>query len=146
MLDWPEKFLFAAALAQLGLTFGLMIWLGFIRVGLITSGKVPIREVALSSEAWPPQAMQVANAVNNQFQLPLLFHAVVLLLLWSGITGWPEAVLAWVFVALRFGHAYIHTTHNRVDQRFFVYSAGFFVLLALWLVTALRLFLSPGQL
>lgn len=144
MLDWPEKLLFAAAIAQLGLTFGLMLWLGFIRVGLVTSGKVSIRDVALSYEAWPPQATQVSNAANNQFQLPLLFYAVVLLLLWSRITGWPEVVLAWAFVATRFGHAYIHTTANRVDLRFFVYSAGFFALLALWLVVALRLFLYPG--
>ena len=144
MLDWPEKLLIASALAQLGLTFGLMIWLGFIRVGLVTSGAVPIREVALSNEAWPAQATQVSNAVNNQFQLPLLFDAAVLLLLWSRLADWPEVALAWAFVLLRFGHAYIHTTTNRVDLRFFVYSAGFFVLLALWLVVALRLFFSPG--
>jgi len=144
MLDWPEKLLFAAAIAQLGLTFGLMVWLGFIRVRLVTAGKVSIGDVALSNEAWPPQATQVSNAANNQFQLPLLFYAVVLLLLWSGITGWPEVVLAWSFVILRFGHAYIHTTMNRVDLRFFVYSAGFFMLLALWLVVALRLFFFSG--
>ncbi|MHB1103572.1 MAG: MAPEG family protein [Devosia sp.] len=144
MLDWPEKLLFAAALAQLALIFGLMIWLGFIRVPLVTSGKVRIKDVALSKEAWPQQAKQVSNAVDNQFQLPLLFYAVVLLLLWSGITDWPEVILAWVFVALRFAHAFIHTTANRVDQRFFIYAAGFFVLMTLWIVVALRLFLYSG--
>jgi hypothetical protein len=146
MLDWPEKFLFGAALAQLGLTFGLMIWLGFIRVGLVTTGKVRIRDVAVSNEAWPLPATQVSNAVNNQFQLPLLFYVAILLLLWSGVTGWFEAVLAWTFVALRFGHAYIHTTANRVDLRFFVYAAGFFVLMALWLAVAVRLLFSTGAL
>jgi hypothetical protein len=144
MLDWPEKVLLGAALAQLALTFGLMIWLGFIRVSLVTSGKVRINDVALSNDAWPTRATQVANAVNNQFQLPLLFYAAVLLLLWSGTTDWPEAVLAWAFVGLRFAHAYVHTTANRVDRRFFVYAAGFFALLALWFDLALRLFLNPG--
>jgi hypothetical protein len=143
MLDLPEKFLFAAMLAQLGFTFGLMVWLGFIRVGLVTSGKVRIGDVALSNEAWPARATQVSNAVNNQFQLPPLFYVAGLVLLWSGITGWLEVVLAWGFVALRFAHAYVHTTANRVDQRFFVYAAGFLVLLALWLVLALRLLAQP---
>lgn len=143
MLNWPERLLFAAALAQLGLTLGLMIRLGFIRVGLVASGKVQVRQIALSNEAWPPMATQVANAVNNQFQLPVLFYLAVLLL-WSRLTGWYEVVLAWAFVISRFGHAYIHTTRNRVDLRFFVFAAGFFVLLGLWLVSASRLLLLPG--
>ena len=144
MLDWPDRFLLAAALAQLVLTFGLMLWLGLIRVPLVTSGKVGIREIALSNDAWPQSARQVSNAVDNQFQLPVLFYFAVLLLLWSRLTDWPEVLLAWIFLVLRFMHAYIHTTTNRVDQRFLVYAAGFFVLMALWGVAAARLLLHPG--
>lgn len=144
MLDWPEKLLLAAVLAQLALTFGLLLWLGFVRVPLVTSGKVRIRDIALSKEAWPDRARQLSNAVDNQFQLPLLFYFAAALLLWSGASGWVEAALGWVFTALRFAHAYIHTTSNRVDLRFFIYAAGFGVLLALWLAVALRLLLSPG--
>lgn len=145
MLDWPEKLLFAAALGQLALTFGLLLWLGFLRVPLVTAGKVRIRDIALSREAWPERVRQVANAVDNQFQLPLLFYVAVTLLLWSGTAGWVEVALGWLFVALRLLHAYIHTSSNRVDQRFLVYTAGFGVLAVLWLAVAFRLLLAPGS-
>ena len=43
---------------------------------------------------------------------------------------------------LRFVHAAIHVTDNNVPRRFFAYSAGFFVLVAYWLVLAVRVVLA----
>ena len=60
----------------------------------------------------------------------------------SGAAGWLEVIVGGVFVVLRFTHAVIHITDNNVPRRFFVYSAGFFVLLAYWLVLLVRLGLA----
>jgi hypothetical protein len=88
------------------------------------------------------KALQLSNAVDNQFQLPVLFYAAALLTLAIGGAGWIEVILGGVFVVLRYMHAFIHITDNHVPRRFFVYSAGFFVLAAYWIVLAVRLVLA----
>jgi hypothetical protein len=69
----------------------------------------------------------------------------VLLALWAGGSGWTEVILAGLFVALRYAHAAIHVTTNRVHRRFAVYTAGLVVLALLWLWLVLRLLiLAPS--
>jgi hypothetical protein len=139
-----EKLLLLAVVVQVALTFGLLLWLGQVRVPLITSGSIKMRDIALGGEGWPPKARQLANAVDNQFQLPVLFYVAVLVTLWSARASWLELILAWAFVVLRCVHAFIHATDNDVAHRFFAYAAGFFVLVAYWIVLAVRLLLVTG--
>jgi hypothetical protein len=136
-----DKLLVAALLLQVALTLGLMLWLGRIRVGLITSREVRMKAIALDSNAWPDRAKQIANAFDNQFQLPVLFYVVVLLSLWRG-GSWIDVALAFAFVALRLAHAFIHTTSNHVPRRFFVYIAGLFVLMIHWVWLGLSLVIA----
>jgi hypothetical protein len=137
-----DKLLVAEALLLAALTFGLLVMLGWIRVPLVTSRKVHMRDIALTNDGWPEEAQKLSNAVDNQFQLPVLFYAAVPLTLWLGGAGWIEVILGGTFVVLRYMHAAIHVTDNNVPRRFFVYSAGFFVLLAYWIVVAVRLVLA----
>ena len=51
-------------------------------------------------------------------------------------------MLAWLFVALRYAHAAVHVTTNRVYRRFFIYTAGLVVLAVLWVWLVVRLILS----
>jgi hypothetical protein len=59
-----------------------------------------------------------------------------------GATGTLGLVLAWGYVAARYGHAWVHLGGNRVRHRFRVYLASWIFLLALWVyvcsVVALR--------
>ncbi len=128
----------AALLMQGGLALGLAWYLGFVRVPLVVKGQVSIRRVALARDAWPDRATQVSNAFDNQFQLPLLLFAAVLVALLFGPTG-LEALLAWLFVASRYVHAFIHLTDNHVIRRFWAYTVGLLVLCLLWLDLVLRL-------
>ena len=41
--------------------------------------------------------------------------------------------LAWMYVALRYVHSFIHTTYNTVMHRFYVFAASAMVLLVIWL-------------
>jgi hypothetical protein len=133
------KLLLLALLVQVALTFGLMLWLMLVRVPLIVSREVRIRDIALSRDGWPVGAQQIAAAVDNQFQLPVLFFVAVLLTLWNGTGTWLELILGWAFVASRATHAVIFATTNNVPQRFFAYGAGFAVLLVYWIVLAIKL-------
>ena len=137
-----DKLLIGEALLLAALTFGLLLILGWLRVPLVTSHKVHMRDIALTNDGWPENARKLSNAVDNQFQLPVLFYAAVLLTLALGGAGWIEVILGGAFVVLRYVHAAIHITDNNVPRRFFVYTAGFFVLIAYWFVLVVRLVLA----
>jgi hypothetical protein len=127
------------------LALGLMVYLGTIRVPLVLKGAVKMRDIAVDRGGWPEGEHRVANAVDNQFQLPVLFYAGCLLALWFGATL-LELLLAWAFVVTRYVHAYIHVTHNHVLRRFWAFFIGLLILCGLWLDLAVRLVFSGYQL
>jgi hypothetical protein len=115
-----------------GLTFFLQVWTLRERTGALRRGEVKMADIALGQRAWPPRATQIANAFHNQLEMPILFYLVVAFAL---ITSRVDAVLvalAWAFAALRVWHAAIHTTHNIVRRRFYVFAAGSVVLMVMW--------------
>lgn len=136
------KLLILAMAAQVLLTVAILILMGRERVPRVMSGEVPIGDIAVEREAYPLKARLLSNNFDNQFQLPVLFYVAALLALWSGGTNWVEVSLAWAFVALRYVHAVIHVTTNRVHKRFAVYTVGLAVLCVLWLLVLFRILLS----
>ena len=144
-MELADKLLIAAMAAQVVLTLAILVWMGLERVPRVARGEIAVKDIAVDRDAYPLQARLLSNSFDNQFQLPVLFYVAVLLMLWSGGAGAAEAVLAWLFVVLRYGHAAVHVTTNRVNRRFAVYSAGLVVLALLWLWLVLRLvLLSPS--
>jgi hypothetical protein len=124
----------APLFVQVALTFGLLIWMGALRIRSVSGGAVHVREIALGEPGWPKQATKVANAYHNQFQLPLLFYLlVVLVLLVAPGTPWM-VVLAWLYVATRLVHTLIQVTTNNVPRRFFAFTAGMAILAVMWLI------------
>ena len=130
--------LIAAALAQGAIALVLLFMLGAIRVPMVASGKMPVAKVALSREPWPEHEKKVANAFDNQFQLPLLFYVAIGLTLYFGASR-IEVMLAWLFVVSRIIHTVIFVTRNRVYRRFFAYTFGYAVLGLFWLDLIVRL-------
>lgn len=140
-----DKLLILAIVTQVLLGMGLLIWMGFERVPRVARGEIAVKDIAVDRNAYPLRARLLSNSFDNQFQLPVLLYVAALLALWAGGVGWVEVVLAWLFVALRYVHAAIHVTTNRVYRRFGVYSAGLVVLALLWLWLVLRLvILAPS--
>jgi len=129
---------------QVGLTFGLMLWMASQRVTAITSGAVRPKDISLREPNWPERATQIANAFHNQLELPMLFYVVVALILTTRTNSIEFVVLAWAFVVSRLVHAYIHTGSNRVDRRFYAMLAGMLILVAMWLTFAVRVLLAQG--
>jgi hypothetical protein len=140
-----DKLLILAIVTQVLLSMGLLVWMGFERVPRVARGEIAVKDIAVDRNAYPLRARLLSNSFDNQFQLPVLLYVGALLALWAGGVGWVEVVLAWLFVALRYVHAAIHVTTNRVYRRFAVYSAGLVVLALLWLWLVLRLvILAPS--
>jgi hypothetical protein len=124
------------------LTFGLMFWMGRVRVAAILRGEVKIRDIALGQQVWPPRETQAANAYHNQLQLPLLFYVLVAFALLTRKADLLFVVLSWLFVLLRLLHAYVHVTSNHVPTRFRWFLAGALLLLLMWIIFAARILLS----
>ena len=135
------QFALAPLFFQILLVFGLMIWMGKERQTAIRRGEVHPRDIALREPKWPPKATQVANCFSNQFEIPVLFYVVTILALITRQADLLFVFLSWLFVILRYIHAFIHTTSNRVPRRGLVYGIGVLVLVALWVELALRLYL-----
>jgi len=130
-------------LAQAVLTFALLGLTGYSRVASVRRGETKIRDIALGQPNWPEHVTKIGNSYNSQFQLPVLFYAVVILAYVLHAADLLFVILSWAFVATRLGHAYIHVTSNRVGWRFNAFAAGFAVLVVMWIVFAVRLLIGP---
>jgi hypothetical protein len=127
---------------QVGLTFFLLFWMGAVRLRALKGREVRVGDIALRQPAWPERPTQISNAYDSQFQLPVLFYALVPLALITRKADLLFVVLSWVFVATRLAHAAIHTTSNNVQQRFMAFLAGAIVLLIMWIVFAAHILLG----
>lgn len=129
--------------AQVFLTFALLIVMGRRRFAEVGAGRVRVGEIALGERNWSARTQAAANAFSNQFEVPVLFYALVPLALFTRKADLLFVVLAWVFVATRFVHAGVFVTSNHVPTRFRAYMAGVLVLMVMWAVFAVRILLSP---
>lgn len=77
--------------------------------------------------------------VQNHFEVPPLFHLAVWGTYAAGEVTTSAVVAAWLFVAARAVHTYVHVTHNTVLQRFAIYGVALFACVYLWLHLALTI-------
>ena len=102
---------------------------------------VKLTDVALDNSRWPDDTRKLNNNYNNQFELPVLFYAILPLLLLLVKADWLQVSLAWIFVASRILHSLIHTGSNAVRQRGAAFIIGFCAIALMWIWFALRLYL-----
>lgn len=124
---------------QVALTFVLTFWMARERAGALRRQEVAVGDIALGQRTWPARATQVTNCYGSQFELPVLFYAVVAFALITSRADIVLLVLAWIFVLSRLWHAGIHTTSNNVLWRFRAFATGVFALLAMWIHFAVSL-------
>jgi hypothetical protein len=89
-------------------------------------------DLAMGRFAWPDEAQKVANNQRNQFELPVLFYAVVAFALIVRGADLLMVILAWAFVLTRLAHAAIHIGPNKVRWRGPAFAVGAVILLVMW--------------
>jgi hypothetical protein len=124
------------------LTFVLLYWMAYVRTRAIRIGEIKAQNIALREPNWPPGITQVGNAYHNQLELPVLFYVLTILSLVTRHADLLFVVLAWIFVASRIVHAYIHVTDNNVNRRGPIFGLGALVLTIMWLVFMVRILLG----
>jgi len=125
---------------QVALTFVLLFWMGRARLAALTNRELKVSDVSLGQRAWPAKVMQISNTYQNQFELPMLFFALVAFAMINPRNvDIVMIVLAWGFVVSRIAHAAIYTTSNAIRQRFSAFLIGGIFLLAMWVLFAARI-------
>lgn len=130
----------APVFAQVLLLFILLFWMGRERFAAARAGKLSGARSSPRTVDWPGKARQVSDCFHNQLELPILFYVVVIVALVTRKADLLFVCLSWVFVVTRYAHAFEHTGANRLKFRFGAFFACALVLLALWLMLALKLF------
>jgi hypothetical protein len=110
------------------------------RAVAVRGREVRIKDIALDNRGWPDAIRKLGNNYDNQFQVPMMWYALVALLLATGLVDSTAIVLAWLFLATRIVHTYIHIGSNIVPRRLYAFLTGVSVLFLMWLWFALRLY------
>jgi len=115
-LLWPM-------LAQIGWTFLLYVWLTLVRQRALRSGEVEYSTFAHGEE--PAHIDRVRRNLANQFELPVIFYAVVVLLIATRNVTTADVIAAWVFVAGRVIHTLVQCRTDNVPLRGQVFLINF---------------------
>lgn len=121
-------------LVHIALILLLYIGLARAKAKAAATGLVdPVRR-ALHADAWPDNVIQINNNIRNQFEVPLLFYVLTLVLWQLNQAGAVVQAIAWLFVISRLVHAYIHTGSNVVPMRRSVFMFGAVLVLLMTLI------------
>jgi len=131
-------------LAQIGWTFVLYVWLTVERARAVARGEVKYSAFEFSRNE-PPSVARVTRNLANQFELPVIFYAVVVLLVVIGRVGTIDVLAAWVFVAGRVIHTLVQTLTDDVPLRGRVFLINFAAVVVLVVHVALLALEGVGR-
>jgi len=126
---------------QVTLTLLVMYTMAYRRFSAVRAGQLR-GPISLREANWPTDALQAAYNYQNQFELPVLFYVLTILSIMTRHADLLFVILAWIFVATRVVHAYIHLTSNRLPQRGYIFILGAIVLTIMWIVFMVRILLG----
>jgi hypothetical protein len=118
----------------------LYAWLTVARKRAVDGGRIEYSGFVLGRDE-PLEVARITRNLANQFELPVIFYAVIVLLVVRGqATVWDVAA-AWVFVAGRIAHTLVQTLTDNVPLRGRVFTINFLAVVALvghlaWLLAA----------
>ena len=115
-LLWPM-------LAQIGWTFLLYVWLTVARAQAVKRGEVIYGDFARHEE--PHHVARITYNLVNQFELPVIFYAVIVLLIATNKSTTIDVIAAWVFVAGRVIHSLVQCLTDNVPLRGQVFLINF---------------------
>jgi hypothetical protein len=121
-LLWPM-------LAQIGWTLLLYVWLTVVRLRAVRSGEIDYSAFAHGEE--PPHIDRVTRNLANQFELPVIFYAAVVLLIATNNVTTIDFIAAWMFVAGRVVHSLVQCLTDNVPLRGQVFLINFAGVVAL---------------
>lgn len=139
LIYWP-------VLAQLFIPLLVLFLNGKRKNDDVRTGSFDRHKAAMDNEAWSKSVVLTSKNLANQFQFPVIFYVLCLVLAGLDAVGPATLAVAWLFVASRCVHACVHVTSNYVPMRMRAFIAGVILLLALLVMTAIALLGASGAL
>lgn len=130
-------YMFLPVLAQVLLTLSVFVRLAKAKAAAAAAGDVDETRRALHADAWPDHVIQLNNNIRNQFEVPVLFYVVCMVLWAMQVSSIAVHALAWLFVISRIIHMVIHTGSNVVALRRRVFLSGCLLVMVLTLAAVL---------
>ena len=75
---------------------------------------------------------RITANLSNQFEWPILFYVICVLLIVEKNTDVIQLYLAWLFVAGRIFHSAVHILLSNIRLRGVVFTINFIAVLAMW--------------
>ena len=111
-------------LAHIGLVFFLYAWFTVARAQAVKAGETEYSCFVLGREE-PLSVARITRNLANQFELPLIFYVLVVLLVAIDRVAWLDVAAAWVFVVGRIVHTLVQTLTDDVKLRGRVFMINF---------------------
>ena len=131
-------------LAHIGWVSMLYVWLTVARQRAVRSGQIESSCFVLGRDE-PLEVARITRNLANQFELPLIFYALVVLLVALGQVTLFDVIAAWVFFAGRVAHTLVQTLTDNVPLRGQVFTINFLAVVALAAHVALLAFEGAGR-
>lgn len=110
LIYWP-------VLAQVLIPIVVLVLNGKRKAADVKSGDFDRAKSAMDNEAWSKPTVLTSKNLANQFQFPVVFYVLCVVLMTLDAVGPAALVVASLFVVARYVHAYVHVTTNYVPAR-----------------------------
>src|ERR1700722_16356774 len=110
--------------ALAGLTFAVLLFVPALRIG-----RKP--NVQDGADGDIPGALANPNFADL-LEMPVLFYVICLILLVTNRVTELFLYLAWIYVALRVLHSFIHLTYDNLRQRMALFALSNLVVIVMW--------------
>jgi hypothetical protein len=131
-------------LAQIALTFLLYAWLTVARTRAVVKGETEYACFVLGRDE-PLHVARITRNLANQFELPVIFYALIALLIAMGKVTMVDVILGWAFIVGRVIHTLVQTLTDNVPLRGRVFIINFLAVAALAGHVALLAFEAAGR-
>lgn len=128
--DWKVRVLVLAVIANMYLAVRLYGVMSRKRVKAAKEGRVTV-DTYRATQNEPEDVAVFNRAVQNQFESPVIFYALIAISLALGVSSWLTVILAIVYVILRWLHANEMIGEHVVLKRRKLFVRSIFALLAL---------------
>ena len=119
--------------ALVALTLGIGIRLGVLRFAAVRRGDLTPRFYELNRGGKMPDYLaKVSQNYDNLLELPILFYLLAVCLFITDKVDMVQLLLAWLFIASRYAHSYIHITDNKLRPRMRAFLLGVLLVIVMW--------------
>lgn len=126
-----HKILFLTMLIHLGLTACLYVMLTVMRAPVIWN----IGKNKKGENPFVAIEQRTSANLTNQFEWPLFFHIACVILLFNEMFySVTYLYLAWVFIAGRVLHSYVHIFTTNIRLRGIVFTINFIAVFLIWVL------------